>query len=483
MRSKLLLLLALGVCTQMHARQTPEQLLKRRPLIPKYNTATAAILKKQFAANESAQNKGTATQDRLIAYAYYNQGMLGDTSRYWYSGSRGSSLNNLVFDSYVNATFSSTGRTLAPVPLDVDRSTPALMFDSAKGDLELGGGAYITSSMIRQYGANTMTEIQKFRGDLGGFTIRNHSKRVLSYDASGKLVTNVSTYDSTSAQNGPFLPSYTGYYLYSNNRSSSDSLVDNSGSSTAAAGNVRYAYDGSGNLTQSTYQEWSGGAWVDVTKDIYTYTPANKLSTHIYQEWDGTGMAWMTNSADTFSYTGNNLTRNVSYQRDPGTGLWGDGYATDNYYNAAGDLDSQYLSVMGTSGIMPVNKSIYSYTSFNHYDRVNSYSHDGTSYSATPDDYYKFYYETYTTGVDKVSKSRNDISIYPVPAKEALNIRFDGMAGNNITVTIYNMAGQKIQQSSLRNGMMQVTVSTLTPGNYVVEVSDENGSQRILFVK
>lgn len=482
MQFKMLLIAAMAASIAANAQQTipvKKNFLQRQQA---YNTTTAAILQRQ--AINAAPDKGTAVVDRLIGYGGYSQGTMVDTARFWYTGTNGSHLNNLIIQTYFNDGSSGFGQTIAPSFLNSDRNTPPLYYDSSYYRMDFGGGQNLLSNGYRQYGPSSISHIQKIRLNVGAVSFNQRNRDVYGYNAAGNIISVEGTVDTTMAQNGAFLANYLGKFTYANNRAAKDSFVNSYTGISTPYSQVLYSYDANGNLTMALQQQWDGMTYADYSRDVYNYTAANKLSSHAYDEMNTATSVWETNAVDTFRYTGSNMTYNVHYERNTGTGLWEDGQGTDNYYNATGSLDSQYSFDVTSSGNVPINKVKYKYTSYNHYDKLDNYYHNGTVYSTTPDDTYQFYYDTYnTTGVSNTSRARNDISIYPIPAREMLNIRFEGKASGSVTVNILNMAGQLIQRTTLAAGSLQLGISQLAPGNYVAAISDENGSQNILFVK
>ena len=478
MKFRSLLIASLALATSAQAQQkipTHKSFLQNH----RYNKITARLLQQQ--AEISAPNKGTAVAERLIGRVNYSQGIQADTARFWYSGLRGSALNNLIPFTYFDDGSASFGQTIDP--MGASRDMPALMYDSAYSFMDAGGGDYVRTDAARQYTGSAITHTQKLQLNFGSFMARQRTVEVFGYNGAGNLVTISGSLDTTYAMNGPLLPDHAGTYRYAAGRAVQDSFARDFTGTLAPYTNVLYTYTGA-NLTTALQQQWNGTAWEDYSRDNYIYTGANKLSTHAYDEIDPMTSAWVTNSVDTFIYTGNNMTRDVYYYRNTGTGLWEDGYANRSYYNATGSPDSQYAYDIVNGVDIPSGKYLFSYTALNHFNKVESYYHDGVRYSTTPDDYYQFYYETFNTnGVKNVVNLRSDISLYPVPVKDVLNIRFDSKVKGNVRVNILNMSGQMVQQAMLPTNNLQLAIVHLATGNYIADISDDNGSQRILFVK
>lgn len=72
------------------------------------------------------------------------------------------------------------------------------------------------------------------------------------------------------------------------------------------------------------------------------------------------------------------------------------------------------------------------------------------------------------------------LKIYPVPATDVLNIATSEV---NYTARIYNLQGQLIKAQSNLSGNAQLDVSTLSGGNYLLEIVSAQGKQIKNFIK
>jgi hypothetical protein len=79
------------------------------------------------------------------------------------------------------------------------------------------------------------------------------------------------------------------------------------------------------------------------------------------------------------------------------------------------------------------------------------------------------------TSVKDAAVIEKSLSVYPNPAKEALNISFESIAGAQITLS--NVVGSEVYSASANVGENQFTVNTsdLPQGLYIVNVATENG--------
>ena len=483
MKKNVLFLTTLSVlaCTQLNA-----QMASRNPFLGKrkLDPITQGILQRQ---SQQPVQRGTVITDRLVGWSIYNDNELTDTAHYKYnSAARGSALDNNMLDTYLEYGYDPINEMQRPYPLGVNRNSPISKYDTGYyASLETNVITY-SNLVSRGYTSGNLLNTQYDRSySLNGGTVnQSYVKTTYAHDGTGNL-TNTTVYiDSSAALNGSFVAGIERNYLYTNGHINRDSANIYSAGSWIPSDNVLYTYNTAGNLIRTVRQIQGNNGWEDNNQDIYTYTSSNKLNAHLSQYKNSTG-GWSNDVADTFTYQGNNLTYNAFYSWSNGSANWSYATLNYNYYNAQGNLDSQ-LSLYGSSGnIMPDYKATYSYTSYNHFDKLKVYYHDGTAYSTVPDAILNLYYETYNapTAISNVPLAANGITLYPNPAADVLNVRFTTAPQGTVNVRIYNVTGQLVQSTSINSGNYQVPVQNLTPGNYIAEISDQATAQRTPFVK
>lgn len=79
------------------------------------------------------------------------------------------------------------------------------------------------------------------------------------------------------------------------------------------------------------------------------------------------------------------------------------------------------------------------------------------------------------------SHSLNDFQLYPNPSSKELFISAEKL--NNCRIVIYNSMGTIVLEKELSDTDKQLDIQGLSPGTYVVKLSNESGSQRQVFVK
>ena len=87
-----------------------------------------------------------------------------------------------------------------------------------------------------------------------------------------------------------------------------------------------------------------------------------------------------------------------------------------------------------------------------------------------------------TTGITKVNHTATDLSVYPNPAKDVVNITYSSTQ-ENLTVDIYSIQGQLIKQSAVKSiigkNHTSLSVSDLNVGFYFIRTNN----QSIKFIK
>ncbi len=96
------------------------------------------------------------------------------------------------------------------------------------------------------------------------------------------------------------------------------------------------------------------------------------------------------------------------------------------------------------------------------------------------DDFLVTYYAGTGTNLASVSEAQ-DVSIYPIPAKDVLNLR---MSDNKYQrLAVYNLAGQMVMDEMLKSGQKSINVKDLSKGIYVLSLSGAAGNYNTKFVK
>ena len=97
------------------------------------------------------------------------------------------------------------------------------------------------------------------------------------------------------------------------------------------------------------------------------------------------------------------------------------------------------------------------------------------AYAITPDDS--------PLSIDNPSNTlENSISVYPNPVVNELNINVSEQV-ENVTVSIYNVAGQLVINENFTNNNISVNTANLTQGVYIAKININGKISTVKFVK
>jgi hypothetical protein len=87
-------------------------------------------------------------------------------------------------------------------------------------------------------------------------------------------------------------------------------------------------------------------------------------------------------------------------------------------------------------------------------------------------------------GLNEAEEPQN-LSIYPNPTFETLNLDLEGFSYENVNFRIFNEIGQVVLQANFVSGdsLKKIDVSTLQSGLYVLEVKSRSKVGRFKVVK
>jgi hypothetical protein len=405
------------------------------------------------------QNTQAQTGSRLIAQAHWsNTGAMFvpvDTTNYTYtSNAYGGDLNHtLMFGESVTMVANDTSYILSKKTLqDIPSST-------IKTKTNLTYNAF----------TNTWTIVDRFN---------------YWYNASGKVSKMI-------------YQTYSGSWV---NVSSNDYTYD-------AAGNLQldkysvFSFPGFNPVSQKTYYYAGAQLTDEIDANIasgitytqsyhYDYDTANRLSTVTYATWNGTG--FVNNNQHSYNYdaSGNRLT-DLYTLYNTGTGAW-DNTLLKNYSSFTGghnpmmEIDQLWDT---TGGGYWYNHKHYSY-SYNGVEQMTNMT--GTSWNIAGfwenengDPMANYYYAPYSpTAVNNVAAT-SDVSIFPIPAQNILNINLNWNEAQAFTINIFDMSGRAIKSINVaETKKYSTTIATdnMPAGNYVVNINGTNGQVSRQFV-
>jgi hypothetical protein len=119
------------------------------------------------------------------------------------------------------------------------------------------------------------------------------------------------------------------------------------------------------------------------------------------------------------------------------------------------------------------------------YARMLANNDNGDATDDTPNSIMSTFNETLaTTAIHDVSKE-NQFSVYPNPAQDNINIKLNQLTAGKYNVNVTTIDGKSIMHSKadLSGGTMNLNISSLSKGVYLLNVQNETGNQTVRFVK
>jgi hypothetical protein len=89
----------------------------------------------------------------------------------------------------------------------------------------------------------------------------------------------------------------------------------------------------------------------------------------------------------------------------------------------------------------------------------------------------KFYYEAYTNAVPEVAGRQIMLDVFPVPAKDRINISASFKTIQPVLITLTDMSGKIMRQHSEQAGVnyrSSLDVADLPAGNYIINITGSN---------
>lgn len=241
-----------------------------------------------------------------------------------------------------------------------------------------------------------------------------------------------------------------------------------------------YTYDLNTNLIELTKQSWIGNGWMNFMRFVdYHYDSLNhRVNKYTTQNWNNTSQQWNNYSIDTFEY--------YDYK----------GLVNTSYYITNLGLVPSTRSTFLNDSLM--NQTVSKYESWNtqnnqwesmmHNESIYTYDIDSAMLSKTDlalvdnnriDSTYKtVYYYGIASGQNDVRAV--DVSIYPNPAKNYVKVKlFNVSKSEEIEVRLKNINGQTITSQFFKTDNIDLDVSNLSTGLYLLQVKSTTGVQTV----
>lgn len=462
---KILLLFVMALCV---AQSFAQQYKVQSPLLDKQQQVVRALLQHSLRA---AAAKTTGLKERVIAYSGYVQlgpsQVLIDSTRYTYTGSRGSSFNYQYFD-YVTSDPYMSG-PLFSVPLYTTEITqPEVYFDTAVNY------QVITSDSINVNNIE-ICNYDNTNNLVTYYTVQSNVpyKNVVSFAGPNQPL--ISTVMLGGSLSGPWDTSYFIQYHYNATKLISDSITQyiNTTTTLAVKKDV-YVYDTAGNITEIHTYFYHNGIPYESAQYQNTYTASNQLQTVNISLASTPSSSLAPYISDTFAYTpGVDF---FTYYRI--TDLFtGDSIYNFNYHIGANNLpDTLYTGYADTSVGWQTIMQVPTYDSYNNPVKVDLYPYIMGFPTAQPSNVVNYYYEEYNDVSVPPLTTNSNIKVYPNPTTGNLTIDvpFDKQF-NTYKVHLLNATGQVVLQQNGAAGKSQLSTAHLLPGIYWLRLTGTGG--------
>ena len=220
-----------------------------------------------------------------------------------------------------------------------------------------------------------------------------------------------------------------------------------------ASNEINYFYDGTGNKIQQNTLAISGTTYTQVSQENYTYDAANKLTNDVYSQWNGIAYVASYQNAYTYDTTGNRLTAQYSTY-NTSTSAW-DNVTLKTYGGFTSSMPTVELDqVWDTTGGGTWDNSIqytYTYNSSNQLTNSvgESWNVAGFWEFANGDPAANYYYESYSTTGINNVVANGTVSILPNPAQDMININLKWNEAQAFTISMFDMSGRVVMQTSV----------------------------------
>ncbi|SFB84923.1 Por secretion system C-terminal sorting domain-containing protein [Flexibacter flexilis DSM 6793] len=315
--------------------------------------------------------------------------------------------------------------------------------------------------------------------------------------------------------------------VYNINGQRTNSYIYNwvdSNSTWESSNKYGYSYNSDGKIISSNYYQWHNNTWLNNSKMNYTYNGSNYIV--MRYNWNSVTLSWdYSGKAEYFFDNSGSFISMNQINFNSSTNTW-EGYKTECTYNSNNYLTNKVDYIYNDSSWVLLNKIDYEYDINWNITQVIIYKWNTTSSSwdylskslynfnlnytgvelLLPDYYtmanmktteqhyswntsantwnntqsYTYYYSSQEVTAVR-GKAETVASVYPVPAKEVLNIVLANDA-QKATLEVFDAQGRSALTQNLEN-TSKVAVNNLKSGLYLYRITANGQTQNGKFVK
>jgi hypothetical protein len=258
-----------------------------------------------------------------------------------------------------------------------------------------------------------------------------------------------------------------------------------------------YAYDANRNKLLEMVEDWDDNVLAEGSKLTYIYDLNNKLLSRYHEEFSNN--KWDTISRRTYSYdiNGKELTFLSELWENK---IWVNYYLYTHTYDTDGNLLLYTRQYWRNNTWDEVAKYIYtydengnSYTGKNVYFWPESCEDDETEQilslfsnkievSGFCEYSYKAHWAQIQEGVDELTRSNSQLTIYPNPASSLIVVSCPLIEKENVNISIYDLIGKLVYTENASTKNIKINTSNLNDGIYVLKLTgkDINATKKLV---
>jgi hypothetical protein len=224
----------------------------------------------------------------------------------------------------------------------------------------------------------------------------------------------------------------------------------------------QYEYDDNDNKTSITVSSFKSNdeVWEDSRKYLYSYNTHDNILSYIELYWENEN--WLNWKKELYEYDDGDL---IYTEHQKGDGLewinnWMFVFFYDDNHNCISGETYSYSFESGIWQSSNINfEVLYNNNQSTYKTKRNCYNLK-LSYSKTPK----------PAGIEEIEPSTSEITIYPNPSKDYINISVENAEIKN--VQIYNLTGKLVKQEKSN----KININDLPVGMYIIKVETEAGN-------